>query len=137
MLSGTKAAMPRQRESIAGCSMPSAACPGQIILTPMKNLALAIKAQGRFAEAEPLAREALTTAQRVLGPEHPLTISFLYNFAAILFEDGRLAEAEKLYREALAIQARTLGPEHPSTLITKAELSDDLFKEGQVHEAER
>jgi len=79
----------------------------------------------------------LKTAQRVLGPEHPLTTSFLYNFAALLFEEGRLADAETLYREAFAIQTRTLGPEHPRTLISKSELSDVLFKEGHVHEAEK
>jgi tetratricopeptide (TPR) repeat protein len=38
--------------------------------------------RGRYAEAEPLYERALAIAEKVLGPEHPLTKTVSENYAA-------------------------------------------------------
>ena len=54
-----------------------------------------------YAEAEPLYRLTLESHKRILGPEHPDTLSSLKNLADLLFSKGNYVEAELLLREAL------------------------------------
>jgi tetratricopeptide (TPR) repeat protein len=49
----------------------------------LNNLALAYKALGRFAEAEPLYKRALAIAQKALGPEHPHVVTSLRSLAEL------------------------------------------------------
>jgi tetratricopeptide (TPR) repeat protein len=72
-------------------------------LAALYNLALAIKSQGRFAEAEQMYRDGLAIQRRVLGSEHPNTAIEMEGLASLLTTEGRLADAEKLYQEALGI----------------------------------
>ena len=68
-------------------------------------------------EAEPLFRRALEGSERVLGPEHPHTLTYINNLAALIDEDkSRLDEAEPLYRRCLDMREKVLGADHPSTL---------------------
>ena len=53
-----------------------------------------LQAQGRLAEAEPYYRKALEVSRRVLGDEHPSTLSSINNMGGLLQAQGRLAEAE-------------------------------------------
>jgi tetratricopeptide (TPR) repeat protein len=69
----------------------------------------------RYAEAEPLLKQALAIAEKALGPEHPETATSLNSLAFLYSSQGRYAEAESLYKRALAIREKTLGPEHPNT----------------------
>ena len=75
--------------------------------------------QGKYDEAEPLFREALTVCCEVLGDRHNLeTLTAIGNLASLLLDQGKLDEAEPLFREALAGKRETLGdrhltPEHP------------------------
>ncbi|CAE6922552.1 unnamed protein product [Symbiodinium natans] len=66
-----------------------------------------LKARGELAEAEPLYREALEKSRANLGREHPNTLGFINNLAALLEARGQLAAAEPLYREVL--EARKIG----------------------------
>src|SRR5262245_63462073 len=70
---------------------------------------------GRLTEAEPLFREALEQFRRVLGDEHPHTLTLINNMGHLLGEQGRLAEAEPYTRGALEQFRRVLGDEHPHT----------------------
>jgi hypothetical protein len=56
----------------------------------------------KYTEAEPLYREALEARRRVLGPDHPSTITSINNWAGCLLDMGRVGEALPLYRQALA-----------------------------------
>ncbi len=47
----------------------------------MNNLAPLYQAQGRLAEAEPLYKRALEALERVLGKEHPHTLTSVNNLA--------------------------------------------------------
>ena len=54
------------------------------VATSLNNLALLYRAQGRFAEAEPLNKRALAIHEKVLGGEHQDVASGLY-FLALLY----------------------------------------------------
>ena len=61
-------------------------------------------------------REVLAVRKRVLGAEHPGTLTTATNLATCLLEQGRHAEAEGMLRAVLAVEMRVLGAEHPGTL---------------------
>ena len=61
------------------------------------NLAKLYQVQGRYVEAEPLYKRALTIAEKTLGPDHPLVATGINNLASLYDIQGRYAEAESLY----------------------------------------
>src|SRR5260370_17771024 len=71
---------------------------------------------GLYPRAQALQQQSVEIRQRVLGPEHPATLTSMNELALDLDNSGHYAEAEKLEREALDISRRVLGPEHPDTL---------------------
>jgi hypothetical protein len=82
----------------------------------MNNLALTYIDQGKSNEAEMLQVEALEARQRLLGPEHPDTLTSMNNLASTYWNQGKSNEAEVLEVEVLETQKRVLGPDHPNTL---------------------
>ena len=100
------------------------------------NLANALDAQGKHAEAATMCRELLVVQRRVLGPEHPETLLMAGSLAASLQNKGKDAEAETMWREVLAVQRRVLGPEHPNTLYTSHNIAGSLHNKGKHAEAE-
>ena len=91
---------------------------------------------GRYSDAEPLFRRALEGNERVLGKEHPDTLSSLNNLAELLRMKGDYAEAEPIYRRALEAKERVLGKEHPSTLSSLNNLAFLLYSKGDYAGAE-
>ena len=79
----------------------------------LNDLAVLYRAQGRYAEAEPLSNRALAISEKALGPEHPDVASTSEQPRGALQAQGRYAEAEPLHKRALAIGEKALGPEHP------------------------
>jgi tetratricopeptide (TPR) repeat protein len=68
-------------------------------------------AKGRYAEAEPLYKEALTMEERGLGPDRPEIIPVLNALADLYHVQGRNAEAEPVCRRAVrggAVQTQCL-----------------------------
>ena len=63
------------------------------------NLACALNAQGKHAEAEQMLRELLHAQRRMLGPEHPSTLGTTCDLASYLNKQGKHAEAELMQRE--------------------------------------
>jgi hypothetical protein len=53
--------------------------------------------------------------KRVLGAEHPSTLTSMANLAYTWKEQGRDAEAIHLIAQCLAVQMRILGADHPNT----------------------
>ena len=76
------------------------------------------RAIGQYPAALPLQESALATRRRVLGEEHPDTITSINNMGVLLQSQGKLAEAEPYYRDALEKSRRVLGEEHPNTIIS-------------------
>ncbi len=72
--------------------------------TSLNNLAELYRAQGNYAEAEPLYRRSLAILAKVLGPEHPDVATTLENYAALLRATGRSDGAAELEGRANAIR---------------------------------
>ncbi|MFQ5896988.1 MAG: tetratricopeptide repeat protein [Candidatus Methylomirabilia bacterium] len=109
------------------------------VATTLNNLAVLYKAQGQYAQAEPLYQRALAIKGKVLGPEHPSLATSLNNLAGLYVAQGEYARAEPLYKRALAIVESTLGPEHPrvaATLMNYATLLRATNREAEAAELE-
>ena len=70
------------------------------------GLGVVYRAQGRYAEAEPLLWKALAIAKKTFPPEHPEVAGSLDNLAALYNAQGKYAEAEPLLRRVLAIDEK-------------------------------
>ena len=70
------------------------------------GLADALAGQHRFAEAEPLYKQALDMQERKLGPDDPQLAETLEHYGASLEQSGRTAESGDLLKRAEAIRAR-------------------------------
>jgi Flp pilus assembly protein TadD len=82
----------------------------------MNNLGETLSVQGDHAGARALHERALNVRRRVLGDEHPDTLSTMNNLAATLSAQGDLAAAHDLQQRALDVSGRASGDEHPDTL---------------------
>ncbi|WP_179141897.1 tetratricopeptide repeat protein [Salibaculum halophilum] len=98
--------------------------------------ALTINAQGRYAEAETLYRQAMKITSATIGEEHPAYATCLNNLATVLQAQGRYSEAEGHYRQALEIDRATLGEGHPNYAIHLANLGGAAEDQGRVEDAE-
>jgi len=92
---------------------------------------------GLLDAAYPLLERALTTRRRILGDDHPDTLSSLDAMGLLLHFQGKFADAEQYLREALEKRQRVLGPEHRDTLTTMSELGALLPNRGKLPEAEQ
>lgn len=70
---------------------------------------------GKYAEAVPLARQALAIRKAVLGERHPATAQSLSSLALLLYAQGDYTAAKPLLEQALAIRKAVLGERHPDT----------------------
>ena len=62
----------------------------------MENLAATYWNQGRLNEAEQLQVQVMDMRKKLLGAEHPDTLSSMKNLAATYWSQRRLNEAEQL-----------------------------------------
>ena len=74
--------------------------------------------------------------RRVLGDDHPSTLTAISNMGVLLAARGKLAEAEPYFRESLASHRRVLGDDHPDTLGAIDSMSGMLLQQGKLAEAE-
>ena len=102
----------------------------------MTELALALRAQGQFEEAERLARRAVDVHRQDGRAESRALGESLHNLAYILRSQNRERVAEQFYREALAIRRRLLEPTHPELFATMGNLAVLLDARGEYAEAE-
>ena len=105
-------------------------------LAAYNSLGTALLEDGKYARAEAMFRELLSTQRRVLGAEHPDTLMFGEKLAGSLNAQGKYTDAEAMLREVLPVQRRVLGPEHPDTLGSCMILSCSLHAQGNHTEAE-
>jgi serine/threonine protein kinase/tetratricopeptide (TPR) repeat protein len=91
---------------------------------------------GLVDAALPLETLALETRRRLLGEEHPDTITSISHMGSLLWVQGRLAHAEPFLREALEKSRRVLGPENRATIAAIGNLGSLLWAQGRLAEAE-
>ncbi len=97
----------------------------------------ALYRQGRYAEAEPHAKEALRLGTEELGPNDPTTAALIDNLALLYEAQGHYAEAEPLHQRSLAIKEKTLGPEHPDVAGSLDNYAALLRQTARADEAKR
>ena len=79
----------------------------------LNNLAVLYRAQGRYAEAEPLVQAQPRHPREGAGARPPRRRHVAQQPGRAVPAQGRYAEAEPLYKRSLAIREKALGPDHP------------------------
>lgn len=92
--------------------------------------------RGRYKEAEPLLKQALTTCEQQFGMDHPITAMVLNSLALLYERQGRYTEAEPLLIRALETYEQYLGAEHPETANNLNNLAGLYQSQGRYTEAE-
>jgi len=82
-----------------------------------------------------LYEQVLAERERVLGADHPDTLTVRNNLAGAYKSAGRLAEAVELFERVLADRVRVLGPDHPDTLAARNNLAGAYYSVGRFGEA--
>ncbi|KAF4626630.1 hypothetical protein G7Y89_g11531 [Cudoniella acicularis] len=97
---------------------------------------MCLYSDGRYNEAEGQFIEVFKTKKRVLGQEHPDTLTSMANLASTYRNQGRWKEAEDLDVLVMETRKRVLGQGHPSTLTSIANLASTFWNQGRWKEAE-
>lgn len=71
--------------------------------------------QGAYEEAESMRQWALEAREKVLGREHPDTLTSVSKLGVVLVSRGKYEEAEAMHRRALDAREKVFGREHPNT----------------------
>jgi serine/threonine protein kinase/tetratricopeptide (TPR) repeat protein len=90
--------------------------------------------QNKYAEAEPVLREAMEGHSRVLGGEHPDTLMAINNLGALFMRQGRLNEALPLFGAGVRTARAALG-RHPTTALLDRQYAEVLLELGRLDEA--
>jgi hypothetical protein len=91
---------------------------------------------GRWKEAERLQGLVTRIHKRVLGEDHPSTLTSMLNLAYIYWSLGRQEEAEELEMQVMEMMKRVLGDDHPDTLTSMSNLALTFSSQGRLKEAE-
>ena len=70
--------------------------------------------------------QVIETRKKVLGAEHPDTLTSMANLASTYRNQGRWKEAEELEVQVMEVSKKILGEEHPDTLTSYGQPSIDV-----------
>jgi tetratricopeptide (TPR) repeat protein len=101
----------------------------------LESKAKALRARGRYRNAEQTNREALALWKKAAGEKHPCTAASYNNLAANLNAQGKYAEAQRLVERALTISRKVLGEDHPDTAQSYNALAAVLWTQGKKEQA--
>lgn len=87
--------------------------------------------QGKYEEAEAMHRQTLATREKVLGREHPDTLTSVYCLADLLAKQHMFNESLALYERACDGYSRVLGEHHPTTRACRQHYSEVLKPQEQ------
>jgi tetratricopeptide (TPR) repeat protein len=91
---------------------------------------------GYWNDAENLQVDVMDVRRRVLGGEHPDTLSSMASLAVTYRKQRKLKDAENLQVEVMDVRRRVLGAEHPDILSSMANLASTYRYQGRWKEAE-
>jgi hypothetical protein len=80
-------------------------------------------------------RDKPALSKRVLGAEHPDTLSSMANLASTYRNQDRWKEAEELFVQVMETRKRVLGAQHPDTLSSMTNLACTLKDQHHADEA--
>ncbi|KAF2818186.1 hypothetical protein CC86DRAFT_309728, partial [Ophiobolus disseminans] len=87
--------------------------------------------QGKYEEAEAMNRQTLARYEKVLGYEHPNTLTSVYCLAHLLTHLYRYEESLVLYDRASGGYEAVLRKDHPTTCACRKHYADALAKQEQ------
>jgi CHAT domain-containing protein/Tfp pilus assembly protein PilF len=108
-----------------------------LIAGRLRNLAVAIKAQGRLGAAEPYRREVLAINKRVHKTDHLDSAEASNSLGLLLKEEGKLTDAAPFLRDALAMWMRIHKGDHPNVNTGLNNMGLLLRAQQRPEEAER
>ena len=85
-----------------------------------RSLAISLRAVGEHQAARELAEDTLARRRRVLGEDHPDTLTSAFHLAADLAELGEYQAAKELNEDTLDGRRRVLGDRHLDTMGSAA-----------------
>ncbi|GAA1543619.1 FxSxx-COOH system tetratricopeptide repeat protein [Dactylosporangium maewongense] len=91
--------------------------------------------QGHIAKAVAAFEQILADRQRVLGENHPDTLTTRGNLADAYHDAGRIDEAIAVLQQLLTDQQRLVGDDDPNTLSTRGNLAVCHHAAGRVDQA--
>ncbi|KAJ7892624.1 hypothetical protein B0H13DRAFT_2276744 [Mycena leptocephala] len=91
----------------------------------------------RSEQAKELFLSILEKQKRVLGDDHPDTLSIMNELASTYFQLDNLRKAEELYVEILEKRKRVLSDDHPDTLQTMGNLALTYHSLGEFYKGEK
>ncbi|WP_203854886.1 tetratricopeptide repeat-containing protein, partial [Dactylosporangium siamense] len=83
----------------------------------------ALHAQGNYPRAATTLHAVLDIRRRVLGEDHPDTLTTRHNLAGVWRDQGDRQRAAAEYQAVLDLLWRVLGEDHPETLTTRHRLA--------------
>ncbi len=92
--------------------------------------------QGRYAQAEELARQTLPMRRKLHGDDSPAADNALHHLAHVLYERGKLVEAEQLETSSMALRERRYGHNHRLVAESLEMLGDIRLAGGDAIAAE-
>ncbi|KID73289.1 Kinesin light chain 1 [Metarhizium brunneum] len=110
---------------------------GKVDASLLFNVAESYYLLGQYQKAKQLHQQSLQLREKVLGKEHPSTLSSMNNLANMLSILEKDKEAEQMYYQTLQLREKVLGKEHPSTLDSMNNLAGVLLDLGKYKEAEK
>ena len=99
-------------------------------------VALCLRADGRYNDAEPLFQEVHENRANQLDKTHSKMLRGMGNLASTYRNQGRWKEAEELEIQVLETRKIILGLEHPETLTSMGNLAFIYWDQGRWKEAE-
>ena len=99
--------------------------------------ALIFQAQGDFARAEALLKQALAIRETAFGAESPEVADSLEALARLYQTAGRNREAEPAFQRALDIRKKAFGERNQAVIDTMQAVADLYRTEGRKEEAEK
>jgi len=100
------------------------------------DLARVLYHQGRYAEADPLAKWALSVREVDQQATADALFQCLYTLGSIRAAQQHFTEAEPLLKRALALQEKFLGADRVNTIITLDRLAMVYQEQGKYTEAD-
>ena len=100
------------------------------------NFALVLKENGDLNNAEQLVAQVIDMRKKLLGAEHPATLTSMAILANTYRDKGRWDEAELLFSHVYNLNLQ-LGAENPDTLISKENTASTYRDQGRWNDAEQ
>ena len=100
------------------------------------NFALVLKENGDLNNAEQLVAQVIDMRKKLLGAEHPATLTSMAILANTYRDQGRWDEAELLFSHVYNLNLQ-LGAENPDTLTSKENQASTYRDQGRWNDAEQ